>query len=273
MSSRPFAVEVGQQQRQRMRVAHQFERAQRAVHVLVVGDAAADHEAVVELGDLAVVARPRQVQVAVAVHVRQGDRVEHVPGPEALRTREGARPGPVCGGAEPQARRVAGVGQDQVLPPVTVEVDDVDRARVVGGQFPAREGEPAAIPQDAARSVQVGQDDVDVAVVVQVAQTERRADPGEDRPPLRRNYGGVRQGMGDERPAALRSRGYRPRPVGHLRLRRQRNGIYRADQGGCPWNSRPDPESREQPGVAPRAASKPGPIAAQVQPEARHGAH
>ena len=225
-----------------MRVPHQLQRVQLAVDVLVDGDAAADHEAVVDLGDLAVVARPHQVQVAVPVQVRQGDRVQYVPGAEPLRPRVGARTG--GGRAEPQARRIAGMGEDQVQPPVTVEIDDVDRARVVGRQLLPREREPAAVPQDAAQSVQVGQHDVDVAVVVQVVDAERRAHAGEDRLALRREHRGVGQRMGNECPAALRPRRDRLRPVGNLRLCWRQGGAHGTDKQRQPENSRPDHEGR-----------------------------
>ena len=233
----PVAVQVGEQHRQRLGGGRQQGQVQTAVRVLVVGHAAADGEAVAEVGQLAVVAAGHQVEVAVAVQVGPAHGVGDVAGAQprhALKPVVGGGVGAGRPQAEPQRRRRARMGEGQVEPAVAVEVDGVDRPRGAGSERLGTELHLAVVPIHRARTGKVGEHQVQVAVVVQVAHRQAGADGVEVGDPPAEPLDAVVQVDGREAAAARCRLGQR----GNSMRRRRRGDGERRRIGRAPGQHR-----------------------------------
>ena len=134
--------------------------------------AAAHHHAVRQGAQLGVVGGSYQVQVAVGIKVRPGNRVGREPSAKlvVLLAHEGGAAGVLGGRGAPPRRQAAGVREHQVEVAVAVHVHHVHGAGAGRLQVAAPEQQAALVPQQRGGAVQAGEHDVGEPVAVQVGQ-------------------------------------------------------------------------------------------------------
>ncbi len=163
----PVGVEVGEEDRQRLRGGGERRHAEASTQVFVQENAAlcvADDVLVAAVGEqTGVVASDHQVEIALAIEVgpvghvgRRGDARQHA----ALKL------------ARTHILEIverAGVArQHDIGAPVGVGIDDLDIARLAGGERFFAKGERAVVPENGVVAIMVADHQIEVAVAIEI---------------------------------------------------------------------------------------------------------